>query len=69
ARAFVADLAGGARRGTAFGIYHGAVGVSLLPASLMAGFLWQAVSPAAPFLVGAGLSLVAAVGLLVLVRR
>ncbi|MBM2832067.1 MAG: unidentified major facilitator-10 protein [Dehalococcoidia bacterium] len=69
ARAFVADLAGGARRGTAFGIYHGAVGVSLLPASLMAGFLWQAVSPAAPFLVGAGLSLVAAVGLLALVRR
>ncbi len=68
ARAFVADLVGEERRGTAYGIYHGAVGASLLPASIIAGFLWYAVDPAAPFLFGAGLSFLAAVGLLALLR-
>ncbi|MFC1962625.1 MFS transporter [Chloroflexota bacterium] len=68
ARAFVADLVGEERRGTAYGIYHGAVGASLLPASIIAGFLWHAVDPAAPFLFGAGLSFLAAVGLLAWMR-
>jgi MFS family permease len=68
ARAYVADLVGEERRGTAYGIYHGAVGASLLPASIIAGFLWHAVNPAAPFLLGAGLAFLAIVGLLVLIR-
>ena len=50
ARAFVADLVPEEKRGTAYGLYHGVVGVTLFPASLIAGWLWEAVSPAAPFL-------------------
>jgi len=68
ARAFVADRVASAQRGTAYGIYHGAVGLSVLPASIIAGVLWQTVDPAAPFVFGAALAGVAAVGLLALVR-
>ena len=69
ARAFVADLVPVARRGTAYGLYHGVVGLTLLPASLAAGWLWDAVSPAAPFYLGAGLAFIAMLGLLMLVRE
>jgi MFS family permease len=69
ARAFVADLVPEAKRGTAYGLYHGVVGVALLPASLIAGWLWQAYSPAAPFYFGAGLAFIAMLGIMALVRE
>ncbi len=69
ARAFVADLVPEEKRGTAYGLYHGVVGLTLLPASLIAGWLWDTVSPAAPFYLGAGLAFIAMLGLLVLVRE
>ncbi len=43
ARAFVADLAGAEGRGAAYGLYHAVVGLATLPASLIAGALWQGV--------------------------
>lgn len=67
ARAFVADLVDAERRGTAYGVYHAAVGLAAFPASLIAGVLWQGVGswtglgPAAPFWFGAALALVATV--------
>ena len=69
ARAFVADLVPAEKRGTAYGLYHGVVGLTLLPASLIAGWLWQAFSPAAPFFFGAGLAFLAMLGIMVLVRE
>ncbi len=69
ARAFVADLVVEEKRGTAYGLYHGVVGLTLLPASLIAGWLWQAYSPAAPFYFGAGLASVAMLGMMVLIRE
>jgi len=69
ARAFVADLVPKERRGTAYGLYHGVVGMALLPASLIAGWLWQAYSPAVPFYFGAGLAFVAMVGIMALVKE
>jgi MFS family permease len=69
ARAFVADLVPEDRRGTAYGLFHGIVGITLLPASVIAGWLWQAFSPAAPFYFGAGLAFLAMIGLLALVRE
>jgi MFS family permease len=74
AKAFVADLVPKERRGTAYGVYSAAVGVTALPASLIAGVLWQGVGgwsgfgPGAPFLAGAILALVATI-LLVLMPR
>lgn len=69
ARAFVADLVPEDRRGTAYGLFHSVVGITLLPASIIAGWLWQAVSPPSAFYFGAGLSFVAMIGLLTLVRK
>jgi MFS family permease len=66
-RAYIADLVPEDQRGSAYGILHAAVGVTALPASLLAGILWQGVGkwggfgPSAPFYVGAGLALCAVV--------
>ncbi len=65
ARAMVADLVRPEQRGTAYGVFNGVVGLTALPASLIAGVLWQGVGfwsgfgPSAPFLFGAGLALLA----------
>jgi MFS family permease len=58
-RALVADLAGEERRASAFGIYHGAVGLTALPASLLFGWIWQSVGISAAFGIGAALAFVA----------
>jgi MFS family permease len=69
AKAFVADLVLPEQRGTAYGFYNAAIGVMALPASLLAGLLWQGIGswtgfgPSAPFVFGAVLAL-AATGLL-----
>ena len=68
-RAFVADLVPEEKRGTAYGLFHGIVGVTLLPASLIAGYLWQVVNPAAPFFFGAIMALLAMIGFWVLVKE
>jgi len=68
-RAFVADLVSPDQRGTAYGLYHGVLSLMLLPASVIAGVLWSAVSPAATFYFGGGLALAAAIGIMTLVRE
>jgi MFS family permease len=66
-KALVADLTPESARGAAFGAYHMAIGLTALPASVLAGVLWQGVGawagfgPAAPFLFGAALTGVAGV--------
>ncbi len=69
ARAFIADLVPEEKRGTAYGLYHGVVGITLLPASLLAGWLWQAFSSAAPFYFGATLAFLAMLGMMALIRE
>jgi len=51
-RAYLADIVEEDKRATAFGIYHGAVGLTALPASLIFGWLWQ--SAGTPFAFGFG---------------
>ncbi|GAB4460438.1 MAG: MFS transporter [Armatimonadaceae bacterium] len=63
-RALAADLAHPERRGMEIGAFHLLVGIAALPASLLAGFLYQHLSPAAPFYLGATTALIAAVLLL-----
>ena len=61
AKAFVADMVSADHRGRAYGIYNTAIGVVTLPASYIAGLLWDSISPAAPFYFGAILSLIACI--------
>ncbi len=66
-RAFAADLAHPDRRATEIGAFHMLVGVLALPASIVAGQLYDHVSRAAPFLLGAVTAALAA-GLLLASR-
>lgn len=59
--AMVADQVPEHLRGTAFGFLNLLVGVALLPASLLAGWLWQSVSSEAAFFAGSGFAVVAIV--------
>jgi MFS family permease len=63
-RAWIADLAPSASRGSVFGVFNWLVGVAALPASLLAGWLWRHYSPSAPFFISALLSFAAAILLL-----
>jgi MFS family permease len=69
ASAFVADLVPAERRGTAYGLLQGITGLVLLPASVIAGLIWNAVSPAATFYFGATLASLAMLGMLFLVKE
>jgi len=62
--AMIADVAPGALRGTAFGVYNLASGAVLLVSAGIAGLLWDLYGAPAPFWMGASL---AALGLLVTV--
>jgi MFS family permease len=68
-KALVAALSRGARRGSAFGAYHFAIGMSALPASVIFGLVWQAYSPEAAFVMGATIAVVALALLLLTFRR
>ncbi|MBI5842762.1 MAG: MFS transporter [Chloroflexi bacterium] len=67
AKALVADLVPDSQRGSAYGLFNAAIGITALPASLLAGLLWQGAGqwagfgPSAPFYFGASLALLASV--------
>jgi len=67
AKALVADLVPDAQRGTAYGLFNAAIGLTALPASVIAGLLWQGVGAwtgfgaSAPFFFGAAMALLAMV--------
>ena len=58
-RAFAADQSDPAQRATQIGAYHTVVGLALLPASVLAGALFDR-NPALPFFVGAATALLSA---------
>jgi MFS family permease len=72
ANAMVADLVPENRRGTAYGTYNATIGILVLPASVIAGLLWQGagswtgLGPSAPFFFGAFMALLATVLFVVL---
>jgi MFS family permease len=51
-RAYLATLIPDHRKATGFGLYHMVVGLAILPASVVAGLLWDHIAPAAPFWFG-----------------
>jgi MFS family permease len=66
-KAFIVDLAPEADRGAALGLQAAMVGISALPASLAAGFLWDRVGPSSAFVYGAATAFTA--GLMMLAVR
>ena len=66
-KAFLATIIPPDFKATAFGVYAAAVGLAMLPASLIAGWLWDHVSPAATFYFGAATATLAAILFTVLI--
>jgi MFS family permease len=60
-KAFVADMVSEDKRGTAYGLYNLAFGITVLPASLLFGLLWDTFGPAVPFIASACVSAMAIV--------
>jgi MFS family permease len=71
ARAMIADMVTREQRGTAYGLYNAAVGLTAFPASFIAGVLWQGIGPfagfgaPAPFFFGAVLAGISAILLII----
>jgi MFS family permease len=65
-KALVTDIAPVDLRATLIGMHATLVGLGLLPASLLAGFLWDILSPSAPFYLGGALGIVASIGLAII---
>lgn len=68
-KALVADLVPGEKLGTAYGFFNFAVGITALPASLLMGFLWQLFGPSTAFCFGAGLGLISALLMKILIKE
>lgn len=66
-KALVADLVDEDKRGTAFGFYNLAYGITVFPASLLFGLAWNNFGPSAAFL-GSAVVSVAAAGLFLTVK-
>ncbi len=60
-RAFIAEIAPPQLKGTMLGLHSTLVGIALLPASVIAGLLWDNIGVFAPFVFGGALSLISAV--------
>jgi MFS family permease len=60
-KAFLATIIPADFKATAFGVYNTVVGLAMLPASLIGGWLWDHVSPSATFYFGATTAAVSAV--------
>lgn len=67
-RAFVSDLSTVEARATSLGAFDTATGLVLIPAGLIAGFLWN-MNPAYTFVYGSGLSVIATVSFLAVVKK
>ncbi|MGQ9700908.1 MAG: MFS transporter [bacterium] len=67
-RAFIADLTSTEHRGTIFGIYHTIIGITLLPANIIMGFLWQQFGFTIALSIGAALSFIGAISLAVFIK-
>jgi MFS family permease len=71
-KAFLATIIPPDFKATAFGVYNTAVGLAMFPASLIGGWLWDHVSPAATFYYGAimaGLSALLFIVYITAIRR
>jgi MFS family permease len=67
-KALVADLVRPEQRGTAYGLYNLAFGVTVFPASFLMGMIWDWKGPTVAFLVSAVMGATAAALLFIFVR-
>ncbi|MCX6601486.1 MAG: MFS transporter [bacterium] len=64
-KALISNLVSPESRGTALGLFYMVTGLLAVIASVVAGLLWDRVSPAAPFYLGSALALIAGIGFMI----
>jgi MFS family permease len=68
-KAYLGELAPSQARGAVYGAFNAVIGLAALPASLLAGWFWDAFSHRAPFYFGALMALLASLVLSFLTRK
>jgi len=68
AKAYIADVTSPEHRGKAYGIYNSLIGLVTLPASIIAGFMWDKINPSAPFLFGSAVAIISVILLFIYTR-
>jgi MFS family permease len=68
-KAFVSDMVDSNKKGTGLGLYNALLGITLLPASLIAGILYDKVNSSVPFYFGAATAVISAILMFFLCRR
>ena len=68
-KAMISDIVSKDLKGTGYGIYHAVFGITLLPASLIAGLLYDKVNSNAPFYFGSVMALIATVLMIIFTIR
>lgn len=68
-RALISEISPPELKGTMLGMHATLVGIALLPASIIAGWLWNILGSSAPFIFGASLSFLAAIILIILFNK
>ena len=63
-KAFISDLIDNNKQGTGLGIYNALIGITLLPASIIAGVLYDKVNSKIPFYFGAATALISVIMML-----
>jgi len=67
-KAFISDITDKNKQGTGLGIYNALLGITLLPASLIAGLLYDKVNSRVPFYFGAATALLSGLLMLIFIR-
>jgi len=67
-KAFISDIIDKNKKGTGLGIYNALLGITLLPASLIAGLLYDKVNSNIPFYFGACTAIVSAIMMIIFVN-
>lgn len=68
-KAFISDIIDKNKKGTGLGIYNALLGITLLPASLIAGLLYDRVNSSVPFYFGAAMAAISAMLMLLFSLR
>jgi Sugar phosphate permease len=68
-KAFISDMIDSNKQGTGLGIYNALLGITLLPASLIAGLLYDKVNSHIPFYFGAVTAIISAILMLFFIRK
>jgi MFS family permease len=63
----ISDTVSKELRGTGYGLYHAILGITLLPASIIAGLLYDHVNSNAPFYFGSLMALIASLLMIIFV--